>query len=89
MVWIGCDACSSRAYLRAFLAINPNRLSPLHFCGYHARKQKEALNGNGWLLELLPMSEPVRSEGDTATGTEATRMREWLEEIVDVKPIKR
>lgn len=41
-----CDACSSRAYVRA-----TNNESELLFCAHHAKKHVVALMTQGWLID--------------------------------------
>lgn len=81
---IRCDACSARAYLYAAKIINPNGVAPLHFCGYHARKHKEELNSDGWLLSLVvdEVHEPNPEAEDA--DRESTALFEWLSSLADL-----
>lgn len=75
MTWVQCDQCSARAMLYAFKIINLYSTPNLYFCGFHARLNKKALKGDGWLLSALEAADVYEEED---------KLSDWIKEITDV-----
>lgn len=74
--WIQCDQCIARASFYAAKLINKANTPFLYFCGYHARKNKEALNSEGWVFAFTNnTSELVETDRE---------LYDWLKGLADV-----